>query len=165
MAMNRIIFGEIRDAEAAEAFIDVCSSGHPGLSTIHSRSAIDAVTRLELFLARAQPGASRTVLSEQIVTAVQVVVYLNTCQQTGQRRIMQVLEIGPISDGVVRQRQIFAYRPTAAGASWAVTSKLSAHREILEALPKRPVILSSLPSTLDLSPEHLYRGAAAGGYR
>ena len=54
MAMNRIIFGEIRDAEAAEAFVDVCSSGHPGLSTIHARSASDALTRLELFLGRSQ---------------------------------------------------------------------------------------------------------------
>src|SRR5690606_26243088 len=56
MAMNRMIFGEMRDAEAAEAFIDACASGHPGISTIHGRNAADAIARLELFLGRAQKG-------------------------------------------------------------------------------------------------------------
>ena len=72
MAMNRVIFGEIRDAEAAEAFVDVCASGHPGLSTLHGRSVGDAVTRLELFLSRAQRNADRALLGAQVATAVQV---------------------------------------------------------------------------------------------
>jgi pilus assembly protein CpaF len=90
MAMNRVIFGEIRDAEAAEAFVDVCASGHPGLSTLHGRSAVDAVTRLELFLARAQRNADRGLLGAQVATAVQVVVVADVCKLTGMRRIVDV---------------------------------------------------------------------------
>jgi pilus assembly protein CpaF len=159
MAMNRVIFGEIRDAEAAEAFVDVCASGHPGLSTIHGRNAMDAVTRLELFLARAQRGADRTLLGAQVVTAVQVVVVVDVCKVTGVRRIAEVRELGPIADGVLRQREIFKYRPSNGSPAWAVCNRVSAFREKLEQHPLC-VSLSALPEILELSVDAEYREAA-----
>jgi len=152
MAMNRIIFGEMRDAEAAEAFIDVCASGHPGLSTIHARSAAEAVARLELFLGRAQRGASRNVFLEQIATAVQAIVYVDICGWTGKRRVIEVKEIGPVADGVLRSRDMFQYQVLNGLPAWKVLNRVSAHREELESLAK-PVCLSSLPPVLELSPE------------
>ena len=147
MAMNRIIFGEMRDAEAAEAFVDVCASGHPGLSTLHARSAPEALVRLELFLGRAQRGVSRSVLLEQISTAVQALVHVDLCHGSGRRRIVDVREIGPVADGVLRQRQIFRYEFRDQAPAWTVCGRLSAHRRALEALPI-PVILSALPQWL-----------------
>ena len=158
MAMNRIIFGEMRDAEAAEAFIDVCASGHPGLSTIHARSAIDAVARLELFLGRAQKGVARNVLTEQIATAVQVIVYVNFCKTTGARRIMQVKEIGPVADGVLRQRDIFNYHAESGLPAWKVANRVSAHREQLERLAN-PVSLAKLPPVLELPIQSQFKSA------
>jgi len=149
MAMNRIIFGEIRDAEAAESFIDVCASGHPGLSTIHARSALEAVTRLELFLGRAQGNVSRQVLMDQVVTAVQIICVVDVCRQTGRRRIVEVREIGPVADGVLRQREIFAYAPERGRAAWKVVNKISAHRAVLEPeIPGPSLCLGSLPNIL-----------------
>lgn len=159
MAMNRIIFGEIRDAEAAEAFIDVCSSGHPGLSTIHARSAAETITRLELFLGRAQRGVVRAVVAEQIATAIQAIVFVNICNETGRRRIMEVKEIGPVADGVIRQRDIFKYQVQRGVPSWRVINKVSAHRDMLER-GEDPVILSQLPSAVELGQDVLYREAA-----
>jgi pilus assembly protein CpaF len=147
MAMNRIIFGEIRDAEAAEAFVDVCASGHPGLSTLHARSALEAISRLELFLARAQRGAQRGVLTEQIVTAVQIIAFVDVCRDTGERRIKDIREIGPVADGVVRQREIFRYEFDNGEPVWRVHSRLSAHRELLEGTTDG-VVLSALPTLL-----------------
>jgi pilus assembly protein CpaF len=147
MAMNRIIFGEIRDAEAAEAFIDVCASGHPGISTIHARSAAEAITRLELFLGRAQRGAERQILAEQIVTAVQVIVFVDVCSVTGKRRIIEVKEIGPVADGVIRQRDIFRYGVTGDTPHWRVLTRASAHRDKLEE-GADSVFLSRFPNTL-----------------
>jgi len=132
MAMNRIIFGEMRDAEAAEAFIDVCASGHPGLSTIHARNASEAVSRLELFLGRAQRGVARNVLYDQIAKSVQAIVFLDLCQATGKRRIMEVKEIGPVAEGIIRQRDIFKYEFKSGLPSWKVPTKASAHRAELE---------------------------------
>lgn len=159
MAMNRIIFGEIRDAEAAEAFVDVCASGHSGLSTIHGRSVVDAVTRLELFLARVQKNADKLLLTAQVATAVQVMVVVDVCKQTGVRRIVEVRELGPVADGVLRQREIFAYRCTGGTPQWAVVSRVSAFREKLEQDP-HPYLFAKLPDVLELPIDVSYREAA-----
>ena len=128
MAMNRIIFGEIRDARAAEAFIDVCASGHPGMSTIHAKSASDAISRLELFLGRAQKMVANNILKEQIASAVQIIVHIDICHNSGARRIMDVREITSMSDDVIQQREIFKYvyknKPT-----WQVLSNVSSFEE------------------------------------
>ncbi|MCI5064110.1 Flp pilus assembly complex ATPase component TadA [bacterium] len=162
MAMNRIIFGEIRDAEAAEAFIDVCSSGHPGLSTIHAKSASDAITRLELFLGRAQRGVGKEVLTQQIGTAVQVIIFVNICRRTGRRRIMEVTEVGAAADGVLRQRDIFAYQKQGETPQWKVLAKSSQFRADLER-GDDALFLSQLPNTLELDPAVAYAEAAAQG--
>lgn len=160
MAMNRIIFGEIRDAEAAEAFVDVCASGHSGLSTLHGRSVIDAVTRLELFLARVQRNADRGLLGAQVATAVQVMVVVDVCKTTGMRRIMEVRELGPVADGVLRQREIFTYKIIQGQPRWSVVSRVSAHRERLEQL-RPPFSFSELSDTLELPIEVSYRETAS----
>lgn len=159
MAMDRIIFGEMRDAEAAEAFVDVCASGHPGLSTIHARSAVDAVMRLMLFLRRAQSGVSDECVRDQVVTAVQVVVFVGFCPETRRRRVFQVREIGPVVDGVIRHRDIFQYdfqgrsagarieQNVAGAAHWRVLSRVSGFREALE---REGIFLHLLPDGLEL---------------
>lgn len=161
MAMNRIIFGEIRDYEAAEAFIDVCASGHPGVSTIHGRSALDAVARLELFLGRAQRGVERAVLREQIATAVHVLVHVDICKQTQRRRIMDVREIGAVADDALRQRQMFQYRVVDGLPSWKLVNRISSFREQLESM-QTPVVLSSYPAELELSPEVMLKEHGSG---
>lgn len=160
MAMNRIIFGEIRDSEAAEAFIDVCASGHPGVSTLHGRNSLDAITRLELFLSRVQKGVPRSVLSEQIATAVHVLVHVDICKETGKRRIFDIREIGPVADGVLRHRELFRYVLEAKLPAWKVLNKISAHRSYLEQR-SRPILLNTYPNHLDLQPEVLFRENAA----
>jgi len=149
MAMNRIIFGEIRSAEAAEAFIDVCASGHPGLSTIHARSAAEAVSRLQMFLGRAQQGVASKILTQQISTSVQVIVYLNVCKETGRRRIIEIKELAEVADGVLRNRDIFKYEVRGGEPKWRVVNKVSRYREWLEA-DEAGVVLSSLPAFIGM---------------
>lgn len=164
MAMNRVIFGEIRDAEAAEGFIDVCASGHSGLSTIHGRNATDGVTRLELLLARAQRSADRTLLGAQVATAVQVVVAVDVCRASGFRRITEVRELGPVADGVLRQRQIFVYQGDRGRPHWTVRGRVSALKEAMEVLP-HSFSLSSMPDRLEIPPDVSYREAVLLGGR
>lgn len=159
MAMNRIIFGEMRDAEAAEAFIDVCASGHPGLSTIHARSASEAVTRLELFLGRAQSGVAPEILSQQVATAVQVIVHIDICKTTGLRRIMEVRELGPVADGTLRKREIFKYTVKEDQPAWRVVGRVSSSKDKLESLAT-PVRLHEYPAELELNLNVAYREAA-----
>jgi pilus assembly protein CpaF len=158
MAMNRIVFGEIRDAEAAEGFIDCCSSGHSGLSTIHAKNVSDCITRLMLFLARAQPGASKDVLQQQITSSVQVIVFVGMCSVTQLRRVLHVREIGCFGDGGIKHRDIFVYNTEHGTPSWSVPNKTSSFlsqnlletRLAGEALHKLPSLLKSCSKQTDL---------------
>ncbi len=109
MAMNRVILGEMRDAEAAEAFVDVCASGHPGLSTIHARSARDSINRLEIFLLRAQANVDVATVRRQISDALSVVVFIGLDPACRTRRIMEVVEVGKAVDGAVQFSPIFSF--------------------------------------------------------
>ena len=111
MAMNRLILGEMRDAKAAESFVDVCSSGHSGMSTIHARSARDSLIRLELFLGRAQGLIGSDTIRKEIANSVSVVVHLGVDRIQGKRRIIEILEIASFSDGAIQQIPIFTLTP------------------------------------------------------
>ena len=132
MSMNRIIFGEIRDAKAAESFIDVCASGHPGVSTIHAKNANDAITRLELFLGRAQPGVERSMVSEQIATAVQIIIFVDLCKSTKKRRIFEIRELSCQNDKLLRYRTIFKYIAENGDCYWDVVTKISNYKERID---------------------------------
>lgn len=127
MAMNRVIFGEIRTPEAAEAFIDVSSSGHPGLTTLHAKSTEEAITRLELLLARSQPGAAKEVLQRQIASSICVLVHCGVCPK-GKRRVLQVKEISPTAgEQSLRHRILFEYKID----RWKSQSRTSGYHEEL----------------------------------
>ena len=125
MAMNRVILGEMRDAETAEAFVDVCASGHAGMSTIHARSARDAISRLELFLLRAQTGVGVETVRKEISNAISVVVHLGLDTRERKRRILQVIEVASASDGTVQISPIFSFRYRNNKAEWHRESGIS----------------------------------------
>ena len=151
MAMNRIIFGEIRDPEAAESFIDVCVSGHPGMSTIHARSAEDAVIRLELLLARQQSGVDRFALREQVASAVQVIVLAELCRETGQRRISEVIELRRGTDGnPIETQEIFRYSVSGGMPVWKVVNRKSFFHESLKEFEGGSALLTNTPDWLTL---------------
>ncbi|HMO18328.1 MAG TPA: ATPase, T2SS/T4P/T4SS family [Oligoflexia bacterium] len=131
MAMNRIILGEIRDGEAAEAFVDVCASGHPGMSTIHARTGRDAVSRMELFLARAQGDVGIDTIRRQISNAISVVVYAGLDNATRRRRIMTVHEVSTASDGIVQMAPIFEIVERKDGVHWVRSHGVSQYYTLL----------------------------------
>lgn len=148
MAMNRIILGEIRDARAAEAFVDVCASGHPGLSTIHGKDIREGLTRLQLFLGRAQPGVDAATLLRQIMMAVQVVVYVDVCPVSHRRRIFAVAEIGSSNEGILQLNEIFRYSYQNK-AEWEVRTRVSRHASRSSAVSS--IALHNFPAHLTFS--------------
>ena len=143
MAMNRIILGEMRDAESAESFVDVCASGHSGISTIHARNARDALGRLELFLSRAQPGVTLETIRKQVANAIDVVVFLDLDPVNLKRRIMNVIEVEQASDGAIQISPIFSYDSQNGQACWIRDSGISQFRDSLN---EQGIFLDS-PST------------------
>lgn len=151
MAMNRMILGEMRDAAAAEAFIDCSSSGHPGMSTIHARSARDALNRLELFLMRAQPGVGVEVVRRLIAQAVSVVVHVGLDTATRRRRVLQVVEVATSADGQIQLSPLFSFHRQHQRAVWQRDSGLS---QFQEALRREEVTLGGIGEEFPECREH-----------
>lgn len=156
MAMNRLILGEMRDAEAAEAFIDVCSSGHSGMSTIHARSARDAISRLELLLSRAQAGVGMDSIRRQIANAVSIIVYLGLDKDSGKRRVKEVVEIGTYADGAIQFSPIFSFNRDKENNNiyWKREAGVSSHYNILS---KHKVFIENAGDKFFLDAEDMYR--------
>lgn len=152
MAMNRVILGEMRDGEAAEAFIDVCSSGHAGLSTIHARSARDALSRLELLLSRVRSIAGVEYLRREIANAVSVVVYL-AVDTSGKRRITEVLEVANAADGPLQVQPMFSFVPRAEKSVWKRGGGISLFDEQIR---KQGLRLPMANEEVSLADEALY---------
>jgi pilus assembly protein CpaF len=131
MAMNRIVLGEIRDGEAAEAFVDVCASGHPGMSTIHAKSGRDALSRLELFLARSQGDIGVDTIRRQIANAISVVIFVGIDRLSGTRRILSVNEVDAAFDGAVQMSPMYEFDNSSEEPLWIRGSGVSNYHEEL----------------------------------
>lgn len=155
MAMNRILLGEIRHADTADAFIDVCASGHPGISTIHARSARDAISRLELFLARAQGHIGVDTIRRQIANAISSVVFLGIDQIARVRRIFEVVEVGTSADGIVQLSPIYRLRSLGNEPVWRRDAGVSLFKssEVHLSYPGTDLALSRKEAT-PLAPEN-----------
>ena len=133
MAMNRLLLGEVRDAEAAEAFIDATSSGHAGLTTIHARSARDALLRFQLFLRRAQPNSDTASINGQLARSVGAIVHLALDQRSSNRRITEVLEVGDSGEGAIKIQPLVRFADSDSGPTWRKECSLSLHHKLLRA--------------------------------
>ena len=91
MRPDRIIVGEVRGPEALAA-LGAMSTGHEGsMSTLHARSAADAIERMLTLCLQAKSGATEDSLRRQIAHAFDVIVYLE--RRAGVRRLADVVTL------------------------------------------------------------------------
>jgi pilus assembly protein CpaF len=89
---DRLIVGEVRGAEAF-AMLQAMSTGHDGsMSTVHARSANEALWRLETLALSAAGGASEESIHRQVRSAVDALVLVG--RQRGRRTVGSVTEVG-----------------------------------------------------------------------
>lgn len=95
MRPDRIIVGEVRSPREASALLEAISTGHEGsLTTLHAASALGALDRLELLLARSGDVAPEAI-SRFVARAFDVVVHVARATN-GARRVR---EIAAVEDG------------------------------------------------------------------
>jgi pilus assembly protein CpaF len=88
---DRIIVGEVRGAEAFD-LLQALNTGHLGsMTTIHSNSAEQALTRLAHCVISGTAGLPHGSVREAIALAIDVVVHI--AREAGQRRITEVLAV------------------------------------------------------------------------
>jgi pilus assembly protein CpaF len=92
MRPDRIMVGEVRTPREASALLEALSTGHEGsLTTIHAGSAIRALARLELLLARAGELASGAIV-QHVRQAIDIVVHVARDRE-GTRAIREIASV------------------------------------------------------------------------
>jgi pilus assembly protein CpaF len=91
MRPNRIIIGEVREAEALDLLIAL-NSGLPGMGTIHANSARDAVMKLQTLPLLAGANISHAFIVPTVASAIDFVVQI-AMDSEGVRRVTEVIAI------------------------------------------------------------------------
>jgi pilus assembly protein CpaF len=108
MRPDRIIVGEVRGGEALD-MIQAMNTGHDGsISTIHSNSSRDALSRLETMMLMAGINLPERALREQIASALNVIVHLARLSD-GSRRLVEFSEVTGMEGSVITTQLIFRF--------------------------------------------------------
>ena len=91
MRPQRIIVGEVREAEALDLLIAL-NSGLPGMGTIHANSARDAVMKLQTLPLLAGENISMKFVAPTVASAIDLIVHV-TLGKDGKRRIAEISRI------------------------------------------------------------------------
>jgi pilus assembly protein CpaF len=109
MRPDRIVVGECRSAEALD-MLQAMNTGHEGsMTTVHSNSARDALSRLETMVLMAGFDLPVRAIREQIVSALHLVVHLDRLPD-GRRLVTSVAEIQGLEGDTVLMQEVFRAR-------------------------------------------------------
>jgi len=111
MRPDRIIVGEIRGGEALD-MLQAMNTGHDGsMTTVHSNSPRDTLSRLETMTLMAGFELPATAIRKQIAAALDLIVYL-TRFPDGTRKVTQVSEVAGMESDVITLTDIFQFQQT-----------------------------------------------------
>jgi len=91
MRPNRIIIGEVREAEALDLLIAL-NSGLPGMGTIHANTARDAVMKLQTLPLLAGSNISHSFIVPTVASAIDIVIQI-AMDHDGARRVIEVVAV------------------------------------------------------------------------
>jgi pilus assembly protein CpaF len=108
MRPDRIVVGEVRDAAALD-MLQAMNTGHDGsISTIHSNSPRDSLSRLETITMMAGMELSPRSIREQISSAIQLIVHQQRLKD-GSRRFTHVTEIEGMEGETITLQDLFLF--------------------------------------------------------
>jgi len=105
---DRIIIGEIRGGEALD-LLQALNTGHGGsMSTIHSNSPTDSLSRLETCALLSGVDMPLSALRSQVANAIEVVVQAARLVD-GSRKIISIAEVLPLENGMFRTQDLMKF--------------------------------------------------------
>nr|KEP23385.1 pilus assembly protein CpaF [Georgenia sp. SUBG003] len=109
MRPDRIIIGEVREAEAFDMLVAL-NAGIPGMCTLHANSAREAVTKLCTLPLLAGENVTAAFVVPTVAAAVDLVVHLELDRE-GRRSVREIVAVtGRVEDGVVETAELFVRR-------------------------------------------------------
>src|SRR6476646_309917 len=108
MRPDRIIIGEVRGEEAFD-MLQAMNTGHEGsMTTIHSNTPRDALSRLESMVAMGNTNLPERTVRHQIASAITIVVQCARLSD-GTRKVMNISEITGMDENVISMHDIFTF--------------------------------------------------------
>jgi pilus assembly protein CpaF len=108
MRPDRIVVGEVRGGEALD-MLQAMNTGHDGsITTVHSNSPRDTLSRIETMTLMAGMDLPVRVIREQMASALDMIVHL-TRLRDGTRRITHVSEVMGMEGDVVVLQDIYTF--------------------------------------------------------
>lgn len=109
MRPDRIVVGEVREAEALDLLIAL-NSGLPGACTLHARSASQALDKLCMLPLLAGGNIDRTFVTHTVSQVIDLVVHVER-RQDGSRRVQEIIRpTARDPDGSITSEPIFTVR-------------------------------------------------------
>ncbi len=114
MRPDRIILGEVRSGEAFD-MLQAMNTGHDGsMTTVHSNSPRDALSRVEQMIGMAGLDISPRSIRQQIASAINVVIQVERLED-GHRKVVSVSEIVGMEQDVISMQEIIRFRRRGVG--------------------------------------------------
>jgi pilus assembly protein CpaF len=108
MRPDRIIVGEVRGSEALD-MLQAMNTGHVGsLSTVHSNTPRDALSRIETMVLMAGYDLPIRAIRHQISSALELIVHLERLGD-GSRRVTSITEVQRMESDVITLQELFAF--------------------------------------------------------
>lgn len=112
MRPDRVIVGECRGAEAFE-MLQAMNTGHDGsMTTLHSNSPRDAISRVESMVMMATSSLPLEAIRRTIVSAVDLIIQISRLHD-GSRRLMSITEVVGLEGNSVVMEELFQFQPDA----------------------------------------------------
>ena len=125
MRPDRIIVGEVRGGEALD-MLQAMNTGHEGsISTIHSNSPRDALSRMETMVMMSGMDLPSRAIREQVASAIHLLVQISRLSD-GSRKVASVSEIQGMEGNVIVLQDLFAYQQKGIGEGGKVLGTLQA---------------------------------------
>ena len=118
MRPDRIVVGEVRGAEALD-MLQAMNTGHEGsLTTVHSNSPRDAISRIETMVLMAGYDLPVRAIRQQIASAIDIIVHLDRFGD-GSRHVTHVTELQGLEGDTITLQDIFKYAFASGGTQTA----------------------------------------------
>jgi pilus assembly protein CpaF len=125
MRPDRLIVGEVREAEALDLLIAL-NSGLPGMCSLHANSAHEALSKLATLPLLAGRNIDASFVVPTVASSIDLVVHAEL-ERSGHRRVVEIVApTGAVVDGGIQATTVFALRDgilQATGATPTRTSK------------------------------------------
>lgn len=123
MRPDRIVVGEVRGGEALD-MLQAMNTGHDGsLTTVHSNSPRDAISRLETLVLMAGMDLPLKVVRQQISSAIDLIVQ-QTRLKDGKRKVTAITEVAGMEGDVVVLTDIFKFQQSGVTTDGQVQGEL-----------------------------------------